>query len=122
MGTDQKGKPITSCVVQEMDAAPKKTNRLEDFESAPQYAKAREYLQRLSDMTNGEPVNVELDAFFDDLEVCVKEAGGRFRRSDAARTVRTLAARGKVVVNARWIRLSGELTQTDADLAQTDAD
>jgi hypothetical protein len=122
VGTDSDGEAITSCVVEERDeVAPKGTtkDRGGDFDTSPQYKKARWFLQTLTNMTNGEPVNVMLEELYEALEVLALEANVKFRSRDSASTLRTLQEKGKIVREGPWVRLCGKVSEDCEDLART---
>lgn len=122
VGTDADNEPITSCVLEQReDAAPKAT--LKDnggnFDTSPTYRKARWFLQTLTDMTNGEPVNVKLEELYEALELFAQRDNVTFRARDSANTLRTLEAKGKIVREGPWVRLCGISREECEDLAKS---
>lgn len=122
VGTDADNEPITSCVLEQReDAAPKATAKDNggNFDTSPTYRKARWFLRTLTDMTNGEPVNVKLEELYEALELFAQRDNVAFRARDSANTLRTLEAKGKIVREGPWVRLCGISREECEDLAKS---
>jgi hypothetical protein len=113
LGKKPNGKPITSCTIEQTDGKPvKKTGKKSggsDFENNPQYGQARHYLDILADLAGLGNAAVEEAVFVhavqNDETVNPESEPDYPKPSNIRRSVLRLAARGKVSVESRWIRL-----------------
>jgi hypothetical protein len=113
LGEKPNGKPITSCTIEQTDDKPvKKTGKKSggsDFENNPQYGQARHYLDILTDLAGLGNAAVEEAVFVhavqNDETVNPESEPDYPKPSNIRRSLLRLAARGKVSVEGRWIRL-----------------
>lgn len=121
LGTDEDGDAITSCVVEETEQAAPNTRgtkerkpRSGDFETSDNYMKARAYLRIIEDLVGLGSANIEESDVVtaiqnDENENPLKEPDHPPARS-IKRTLLTLADKGKIHKEGRWIRLSTGIT------------
>lgn len=117
LGYKPNGKPITSVTIEQTDeSAPTKQKKERkstggEFETSDKYAKARKYLEIISDIAGLGDANIdEMDVISaiqgDDVVNPLKEPDYP-RPDNIKRTLLTLADRGKIKKEGRWIRVSG---------------
>lgn len=115
LGADEDGDAITSCVVEETEEpAPSTKGRKStggDFETSEKYCKARMYLQIINDLVGLDGANVEeaevIHAIQSDETVNPLGEPDHPKASNVKRTLLTLAEKGKIRREGRWIRVCG---------------
>lgn len=116
LGYKPNGKPITSVTIEQTDeSAPTKQKKERrstggEFETSDKYAKARKYLEIISDLAGLGDANIdEMDVISaiqgDEIVNPLKEPDYP-RPDNIKRTLLTLADRGKIKREGRWIRVS----------------
>jgi len=114
VGKKPNGKDITTMIVEQADYAPvekrkEKRSTGGDFETSDKYAKARKYLQIIEELVglgdaNADEIDVISAIQANDVVNPLKEPD--YPRADnIKRTLLTLAERGKIRREGRWIRL-----------------
>lgn len=118
LGEDEDGDPVTSCVIEAVDETVPNTNGKKsserkttggDFMMSEKYAKARHYLHVIEELVGLGDANIDesgvITAIQSDKTVNPLCEQDHPKASNIKRTLLTLAEKGKIRKEGRWIRL-----------------
>jgi KaiC/GvpD/RAD55 family RecA-like ATPase len=113
LATKPNGKPITSCTVEQEDYTPapktKTKTRADDFATSERHSKARHYLSIIQQEVGLDGADIDekgiVRAIQADKVVNPLCEEGYPRADNIKRTLLTLAEKGKIKLEGRWIRL-----------------
>jgi KaiC/GvpD/RAD55 family RecA-like ATPase len=114
LGLDADGDLITSCIIEETEEVPARNEealnkKSKDFNTHPNFAKARMYLQLIQDLIGPGEANVDenevIQHIQDDSTVNPLGEPDYPRKDSVKRTLLTLGEFGKIRREGRWIRL-----------------